>query len=97
MPKQIRTHCPHCNRHTVHTLSIISVSHRRRKLSRGERQKTRRARGHGGHGRFSKIPVSEMARRAKTKRKIQIKLVCAECRKAVVKSLGRMAKAEIMR
>jgi ribosomal protein L44E len=79
----------------MHRLSIISVSHKRRKLSRGERDKTRRDRGHGGHGRFSKIPISRMAMKSKTTTKVLMKLTCSECKKASVRSLGRMKKAEI--
>ena len=95
LPKEIRTYCSHCKKHTVHRLSTISVSHKRRKLSKGERDKTRRARGHGGHGRFSKIPVSSMAMKSKTTTKIQVKLTCNECKKASLRLLGRMKKADI--
>jgi large subunit ribosomal protein L44e len=96
LPKEIRTYCSHCNKHTIHRLSIVSVSHKRRKLSRGERDKTRRDRGHGGHGRFSKIPISRMAMKSKTTTKALIKLTCNECKKASVRSLGRMKRAEVM-
>jgi ribosomal protein L44E len=79
----------------MHKVSILSVSHRRRKLSKGERDKTRRARGHGNLGRFSKVPISRMAMRAKITQKVQVKLTCNECKKASIRSLGRMKKAEM--
>ncbi|MGD8505905.1 MAG: 50S ribosomal protein L44e [Candidatus Bathyarchaeota archaeon] len=95
--KEIRTYCKTCKKHTVHKVSVLSVGHRRGKLSQGERRKSRRDRGIGGHGQFSKVPVSRMARRSKTSRKIPIKLTCSECGKASQRSIGRMAKVEIKR
>jgi large subunit ribosomal protein L44e len=95
LPKEIRTYCSHCNKHTIHRVSVLSVSHKRRKLSKGERDKTRRDRGHGGHGRYSKVPVSEMKMKSKTTTKIQAKLTCNECKKASIRTLGRMKRAEI--
>jgi large subunit ribosomal protein L44e len=97
LPKEIRTYCATCKKHTVHTVSVLSVSHRRGKLSKGEIQKARRDRGIGGHGKFSKVPVSRMARRSKTTRKIPMKLTCKECKKASQRTIGRMKKAEIKR
>ena len=97
LPKEMRTYCATCKKHTVHAVSVLSVGRRRGKLSKGERQKSRRDRGHGGHGKFSKVPVSRMARRSKTTTKIPIKLTCKECGKASQRSLGRMKKAEIKR
>lgn len=97
LPKELRTYCATCKKHTVHRVSVLSVGRRRGKLSKGERQKSRMARGHGGHGKFSKVPVSRMARRSKTTRKIPMKLTCKECGKASQRSIGRMKKAEIKR
>ncbi len=97
LSKEIRTYCATCKKHTVHTTSVVSVSRKRGKMSIGERQKSREARGHGGHGKFSKVPVSRMARRSKTTRKIPIKLACKECGKASQRSIGRMKKTEIKR
>jgi large subunit ribosomal protein L44e len=96
LPKEIRTYCAPCKKHTVHVVSIVSVSRKRRKLSKSGRQQARRDRGYGGHGKFSKVPVGRMARKSKTTTKIQIKLTCRECRKASLRSIGRMRRAEIM-
>ncbi len=97
LPKELRTYCATCKKHTVHRVSILSVGHKRGKISKGERQKSRKDRGIGGHGKFSKVPVSRMARRSKTTRKIPIKLTCKECGKASQRSIGRMKKVEIKR
>ena len=96
LPKQIRTYCSKCKKHTVQTVSILRANHKRRKLSWSGRSEVRRDRGHGGHGRFSKIPVTRIARKSKTTRKTAVKLTCRGCGKASIRSLGRARKAEFI-
>lgn len=71
-PKEIRTYCPKCNKYTVHAVSIYKDG-RRRALSKGERRHEREKRGYGGQ----KYPL--LRRKAKTTKKLSLKLQCKVC------------------
>lgn len=88
VPKEIRTYCPKCNKHTMHAVSIYRDG-ARRALAKGERAHERERRGYGGQ----KYPI--LRRKAKTTKKLSLKLKCKDCGYTMQREGVRLKKLEI--
>lgn len=97
VPKVQNKYCPKCRKHTSHTI-IQGKKGVRSALTPGTRRKNRCTRGHGEHGKFSKKPVSEQKRSAKSVKKQDLRYKCNVCGKSTVQKRGvRVKKFEIVR
>jgi large subunit ribosomal protein L44e len=90
IPKTINTYCPKCKTHTEHSISIYKKG-KERKTSWGARKHEEEKKGYGGQ----KYP--ELARTAKTTKKVTLKLKCKICGYTIMKEGMRLRKAELQR
>ncbi len=100
LPKEITTYCPYCKRHTVHEVKLVKPTTKRSGLTWGTRRRNIAIKGKGNHGKYSKRPMSQRKRVGVKggSRVPDLRLVCKECGKAIVKSLGiRLKRIEIKR
>ncbi len=74
IPKLIRTYCPSLKRHTIHKVSQYKKGKERR-FSQGRRRYDRKQKGYGGQTK----PI--FRKKAKTTRKIVLRLQCQESSK----------------
>ncbi|KAL0223568.1 hypothetical protein P9112_002958 [Eukaryota sp. TZLM1-RC] len=83
-PKTKRTHChnPSCNKHTEHKISQ-SKAGKRRPNAQGERRYRRKQSGFGGQTK----PIFH--KKAKTTKKILLRLECSQCKYKHQVSIGR--------
>ncbi|KAH9502576.1 60S ribosomal protein L36A [Bulinus truncatus] len=72
VPKTRRTHCKKCNKHTEHKTTQYKRS-KERQVAAGRRQYNRKQAGYKGQVR----PI--LRKKAKTTKKIVLKLECKEC------------------
>eukprot|EP01090_Pellita_catalonica_P017146 TRINITY_DN510_c0_g1_i1.p1 TRINITY_DN510_c0_g1~~TRINITY_DN510_c0_g1_i1.p1 ORF type:complete len:107 (-),score=13.91 TRINITY_DN510_c0_g1_i1:108-428(-) len=73
IPKKKRTFCKHCKRHNAHKVSMYKKG-KESKFSQGRRRYDRKQRGFGGQTK----PIFH--RKAKTTKKIVLRLECSECK-----------------
>jgi len=98
IPSMIKTYCPYCKRHTIHIVKQVRPSTKKSVLSAGKRRMERNTVGKGNHGRYSRRPITQWKRvgvKGGSKR-IDLRLVCEECGKAIIKTLPRTKKFEIV-
>ncbi len=88
IPAEIRTYCPRCKKHTVHKVSIYKKG-KESGLRWGVRKHEEEKKGYGGQ----KWP--QLRRKAKTTKKVTLKLTCVECGYILMKEGIRLRKAEI--
>ena len=88
VPKFIRTYCPALKRHTVHKVSQYKKG-KERSISQGRRRYDRKQKGYGGQTK----PI--LKKKAKTTRKIVLKMQCQESHKMKQKSLKRCKHFEL--
>ncbi|XP_005093318.1 60S ribosomal protein L44 [Aplysia californica] len=72
VPKNRRTHCKNCNKHTEHRVSQYKRG-KARKVADGTRNYDRKQSGFKGQTR------PKLRRKAKTTKKVVLKLECREC------------------
>ncbi|KAI8797334.1 60S ribosomal protein L36a [Biomphalaria glabrata] len=72
VPKNRRTHCKRCNKHTEHKTTQYKRS-KERLVAAGKRQYDRKQSGFKGQTR------PKLRKKAKTSKKIVLKLECKEC------------------
>ena len=92
-PKTIRTNCKKCKTHQEHTVKVVKQRARgsAHPMSKANRSKDRWKRGYGGHGKYSKPAVSK-----KPTQKMDIRLLCKQCKKMHVKKGFRIKKFELV-
>ncbi len=90
VPKEIRTYCPRCNAHTIHKVSIYKKG-KESGLRWGVIKHEWEKKGYGGQ----KWP--QQRRKAKTTKKIVLKLTCTVCGYILHKEGIRLRKVEITR
>ena len=73
-PKTIRTHCPYCKKHTLHKVELVKKKPRRT-LSHGQRRFLRKMKGYGS------FPKENPKNREKATKRVNLKLICQECKK----------------
>ncbi|KAL0244728.1 hypothetical protein GEMRC1_008810 [Eukaryota sp. GEM-RC1] len=86
--KKTRCHNPSCNKHTTHKISQVKAG-KRRVNAEGERRYRRKQSGFGGQTK----PVFH--KKAKTTKKILLRLECAVCKQKHQVSLARAKVFEI--
>lgn len=86
--KQSRKYCPKCNKHTIQTISLYKKG-KERGNSKGHRDHAKEKKGYGGQ----KFP--ELIRKAKTTKKMVLKLKCKVCGFGTMKPGLRIRKIEI--
>ena len=87
--KQSRKYCPKCNKHTIQTISIYKAG-KARGMAKGTRHHAKDKKGYGGQ----KFP--ELKRKAKTTKKMVLKLKCKICSFGTMKPGIRLRKLEII-
>jgi large subunit ribosomal protein L44e len=88
VPAEIRTYCPRCNSHTIHKVSIYKKG-KDSGLRWGVIKHEEEKKGYGGQ----KWP--EQKRKAKTTKKVVLKLSCKECGYISMKNGIRIKKIDI--
>ena len=88
IPSEIRTYCPKCRKYTIHKVALYKKGKDSR-LRWGVIKHEEEKKGYGGQ----KWP--EQKRKAKTTKKIVIKLICKECGYTLIKEGIRVRKIEI--
>ncbi|MCS7093903.1 MAG: 50S ribosomal protein L44e [Candidatus Aenigmarchaeota archaeon] len=73
-PKTLRTHCPYCKKHTLHKVELVKKKPRRT-LSIGQRRFLRKMKGYGS------FPKENPKNREKSVKRVNLKLICQECKK----------------
>ena len=89
VPKTRKTYCPKCNKHTNHKVS----QYKKGKDSlhvRGKRRYDRKQKGFGGQSK----PI--LKKKAKTTKKLVLKLECTTCKYKLQKTLKRCKHFEFM-
>ncbi|OIR56684.1 MAG: 60S ribosomal protein L44 [Amphiamblys sp. WSBS2006] len=89
-PKTRNVYCPseECKKHTPHKVSQ-SKKGKERLMAQGKRRYDRKQSGYGGQ----KKPI--LRRKAKTTKKIQLKLECTACKKKQTRTLARCKHFEL--
>ncbi|MFH1445212.1 MAG: 50S ribosomal protein L44e [Nanoarchaeota archaeon] len=92
-PKKVKTYCPKCKKHTEHTVKQSSKKPRGKAHpnSQSNKSKDRNKRGYGGHGKYSKPAVTK-----KPTQKVDLRLICSECKKMHTKKGFRVKKFELV-
>ncbi len=86
-PKEVRTYCPYCKKHTLHK-SKNPGKGRSRSTAEGNRKHERKLMGHGGKR------AGEKTVRKQSKRQ-RVMLVCSECGKKHMRTIGTRTKKRI--
>jgi len=91
-PKTIKTFCPHCRKHTKHT---VKVQKKRARSSAHPRSKAqlRFLRKMKGYGSF---PRPNPKGEGKATKKLDLRLICTECKKMHTKKGFRVKKFELV-
>lgn len=84
-PKMQKKYCPVCKKHTLHEVKKVSGK-KKSPLSAGERRFKRKMRG------FGSFPKSNPKGREKPTRKLDLRYICKECKKAHTVGKGFRAK-----
>lgn len=87
-PKTRKTHCKKCNTHVVHKVSLYKQN-KPRKEAQGTRRYDRKQRGFGGQ----KKPI--LRRKAKTTKKVVLRMECNKCKSKQCKVFKRAKHVEI--
>jgi len=88
-PKTIKTFCPKCKKHTEQTVSLYKAG-RTSDLRQSNRKHEEKKKGYGGQ----KYPFQR--NKAKTTRKLSLKLQCKECGYTSQRDGIRLKKLEVM-
>jgi len=96
VPKTKKAYCKTCKKHTEHKTTQAKTTGKRGSLKRGSKKRGL-GRGFGNLGNYgSKGALTSWKRYgAKTSKKINLKLTCAECNKASILTLKRAKKVEL--
>ncbi len=87
-PRKLKRYCPKCKKHTTHDVERIK-KRRASELKRGQRRFRRVMRGYRG------FPRPKPEGREKTSKRIALKYVCEQCKKAHQPPSQRAKKFEI--